>query len=72
MSDPVILAHFISTGAVWTAPGWVVQMAVDAINNGDVPMPTNIPEEYRPYITATTPPPEVPPTDPLTGGPPIV
>ncbi len=51
LGDKEELAREIANGRVWSGPGWAIQQAVDAINNGDVPMPSYIPDEYRGYIT---------------------
>jgi hypothetical protein len=54
----------IASGVIWSAPGWAIKMAVDAINSGKVPMPANIPEEYMPYITAKGAPSDILPVEP--------
>jgi hypothetical protein len=62
---PENLAEAVRSGAIWSAPGWAIEMALEAINNHTIPVPPNVPERFTPYITAS--PSDVVPVEPAGG-----
>lgn len=49
-TDPADLAEMIAKGIIWSGPAEGKQAAIEALVNGLVPMPDNLPPEIRSYI----------------------